>query len=197
MEETHFDLHQLLRERLTPICTQLLPGRDARAASNDSQHVDNPTYIAICPIIDWWKGSNGGSHVPLTEIYPTEETQFKMLSTRADNQQKSVGQSPYRICITKAQHLFCADTTSHSDWYFERRSFRCLKLPLQTLLFLLNANMPEIIVMGLEDHYENVKPNSRASADNRITVSRWGWLNCKSSNNIDFGRSNGVSIQLC
>ena len=57
--------------------------------------------------------------------------------------------------------------------------------------------MPEIIAVGLEDHYENVKPNSRASADNSITVSRWGWLNCKSSNNIDFGRSNGLSIQLC
>jgi hypothetical protein len=42
--------------------------------------------ILSCPI-DWWKGSDGDSHVPLTEIYPTEETQFKMFSTRTDNQQ--------------------------------------------------------------------------------------------------------------
>jgi hypothetical protein len=40
--------------------------------------------ILSCPI-DWWKGSDGDSHVPLTEIYPTEETQFKMFSTRTDN----------------------------------------------------------------------------------------------------------------
>jgi hypothetical protein len=57
--------------------------------------------------------------------------------------------------------------------------------------------MPEIITVGLEDHYENVKLNSRARVYNSITVSRWGWLNCKSSNIIEFGRSNGLSVHLC
>ena len=59
-----------------------------------------------------------------------------------------------------------------------------LKVLFKPCYFCWSASM---IIVSLDDH---VKPNSRKE----YTAARWGWLDCKAGNIIEFGRSSGLSM---